>query len=117
MNKQLIGKLMNAIKAIQAVTNDELMLHQLWLLLAIADAGKEPVSFTELSDRTMLSRAAISRNMALLGNKKKKVADQWIDTGYGLIEIMPYPYDTRAYAAVLSAKGRALMNQVEAILG
>jgi len=116
MDREFIGKLLEAVKAVQMATNQELQLHQLSLLLMIADAGREPVSFGELGNRTMLSRAAISRNMQMLGRHKKKVSGEWTDTGYGLINIVPYPYDTRAYAAELSGRGRALMNQLKTIM-
>lgn len=64
-----------------------------------------------------LSRAAISRNMKLLGQRMEKVGEKWNDTGYGLIDVVPYPYDTRGYAAMLSTKGKQLIKQLEQIVG
>jgi DNA-binding MarR family transcriptional regulator len=93
-------------------TIGDIELPQVILLSTLAVNHPEALTHTELSDRTGLSRSAISR---ILKNwERRQVGGK--DIGLGLVMSRPDPIETRRLSVELSEKGFKLMSTVASIM-
>jgi DNA-binding MarR family transcriptional regulator len=93
-------------------TIGDIELPQVILLSTLATQHPKALTHLELSDRTGLSRSAISR---ILKNWERRERGG-VDVGLGLVMSRPDPLETRKLSVTLSEKGFKLMDAVARIM-
>lgn len=102
-----------SIKYIREAFGESLQLKQLSVLLDIAIAHPEPVTFSDLQEQAGTSSGTVSRTISMYGMKMvEKENGKWEDVGLGFVESRPNPYNTRQYVANLTPKGVRVMDLI-----
>ncbi len=104
----------NKVKFLRHEIGDNLQLKQLDILLTIAEAYPNPVTYPDLQKMVGTTSGTVSRTMYIYGSKLEKQSNgEWKDTGKGIVMSEPNPYNTRQYQARLTAKGIELFFRLD----
>lgn len=101
-------QLERALAAFSVLSPTQFPLHHAQIFLVVAAKGR--CTYEELEEALNLSNSTVSRTVHSLGDKHRKGYD-----GYGLLEIFRDPDEGRRFMVRLTAKGKALVRQLEGI--
>lgn len=103
-----LAQLQRALGLFATLDPTEFPLHRAQLFLVVASAGAAGVTFAQLEEALSLTNGSVSRGVASLGE-----IDRRGGAGYRLVETFKDPAEPRRFRVRLSAKGRALLRQLE----
>lgn len=103
-----LDRLGNALGSFAVLEPTHLPVHFCQVFLLVAQG--EPCTLREIEQRLGLSNSAVSRTLHALGAVNRKGAP-----GFGLVTVERDPKEGRRFLVLLTAKGRALKRQLEAI--
>jgi DNA-binding MarR family transcriptional regulator len=101
-----IRQLENALAAFSALSPTAFPVHHAEIFLFVA--GKRIATYTEIEDALNLSNSTVSRTVHALGDTHRRGYE-----GYGLLETYRDPEEGRRFVVRLTAKGHALLRQLE----
>ncbi|MEB3169086.1 MAG: hypothetical protein VKK97_10200 [Synechococcaceae cyanobacterium] len=103
-----LPKLEGALAAFAVLSPSAFPMHHAQLFLHVARA--QPCTYQELMEALSLSNGTISRAVAALGT------EHWRGyPGHGLLDVYRDPAEGRRFLVRLTAKGRALVRQLEGL--
>jgi DNA-binding MarR family transcriptional regulator len=103
-----LRQLERALAAFSVLSPTSLPVHHAQVFLFVARHG--PCSYEALEEALALSNSTVSRTVHALGDQHRKGYD-----GYGLLELARDPEEGRRYLVSLTAKGKALLRQLEGL--
>jgi DNA-binding MarR family transcriptional regulator len=89
------------------VFDPQMPLHFMQIFLHVAQGPPEGLLYRQLEEAMNLTNSSVSRTLDALGDEHRRGY-----RGYGLIERKPDPQDPRRLRVFLSARGKALANQI-----
>lgn len=103
-----LSQLERGLGAFAVLAPAALPLHHAQLFLVVA--REEPVTYARLEEALNLSNGTISRSIAALGT------EHWRGyPGHGLLEAYRDPAEGRRFLVKLTAKGKALVRQLQGL--
>lgn len=103
-----LRELGRALDAFAVLSPTAFPLHHVQLFLAVA--ADAPVTYRHLEEALSLNNGTVSRAVAALGT------EHWRGyPGFGLLDVYRDPDEGRRFLVRLTAKGRALVRQIEGI--
>lgn len=103
-----LRELEGGLAAFAVLSPTALPLHHVQLFLAVAREGA--ISYRDLEEALNLDNGTVSRVVAAMGS------EHWRGyPGHGLLETFRDPAEGRRYLVRLTAKGKALVRQLQAI--
>jgi DNA-binding MarR family transcriptional regulator len=103
-----LRQLARAVDQFAVLDPTHLPAHFIQVFLAVASDG--PCTFRVIEDRLSLSNSAVSRTINALGATNRKG-----HPGFDLVTVERDPQEGRRFLVMLTAKGKALKRQLEAI--
>lgn len=102
-----LRQLENALAAFSSLSPTAFPMHHAEVLLVVAGAARG-VTYGEIEKALNLSNSTVSRTVHALGDTHRKGYD-----GHGLLETVKDPEEGRRLLVRLTAKGHALIRQLE----
>lgn len=102
-----LRQLENALAAFSAISPTSFPIHHAEVFLHVATQGRG-VTYLEIEEALNLSNSTVSRTVHALGDTHRKGYD-----GHGLLETFKDPEEGRRLLVRLTAKGKALIRQLE----
>jgi len=103
-----LRQLERALAAFSVLNPTQFHVHHAQVFLVVAAQGR--CTYEELGESLTLANSTVSRTVRALGEKHRKGYD-----GHGLLETFPDPAEGRRLMVRLTAKGKALVRQLEGI--
>lgn len=103
-----LRQLARAVDLFAVLDPTHLPAHFIQVFLAVATEG--PCTFRQIEDSLGLSNSAVSRTLNALGATNRRGYP-----GFGLVTVERDPREGRRFIVLLTAKGRALKRQLEAM--
>ena len=103
-----LRQLESALAAFSVLNPTQLPVHHIEVFLYVARKGS--CSYAEIEEALNLSNSTVSRTVHALGDTHRKGYD-----GKELLEVYRDPDEGRRYVVRLTAKGKALVRQLERI--
>jgi DNA-binding MarR family transcriptional regulator len=103
-----LAQLARALGLFATLDPIEFPLHRAQLFLEVAKAGPAGITFRELEERLSLTNGSVSRGVMALGDVDRKGGQ-----GYRLVAVHKDPDQPRRYRVKLTARGQALLRQLE----
>lgn len=103
-----LRQLERALAAFSVLSPTQFPIHHAQVFLVVAAQGH--CTYEQLEETLNLSNSTVSRTVHALGDKHRKGYD-----GHGLLETFKDPDEGRRFMVRLTAKGKALVRQLEGI--
>lgn len=103
-----LRQLESALAAFSVLNPTQLPLHHVQVFLEVAKAGS--CTYAEIEEALNLANSTVSRTVNALGDTHRKG-----HPGFDLLEVHPDPDEGRRFVVRLTAKGKALVRQIEGI--
>ena len=103
-----LRQLERALAAFSVLNPKSFPMHHAEVFLYVARHG--PCAYEDMQEALDLSNSTISRTVHALGDQHRKGYD-----GHGLLDLKRDPQEGRRFAVSLTAKGKALVRQLESL--
>lgn len=103
-----LGELDRALAAFATLAPAAFPIHWAQILVLVGEKGQ--VTYAQVEEELNLSNSSVSRSVHALGEFHRKGGP-----GLGLLTVTPDPGEGRRYLVRLSARGKALVRQLESI--